>query len=444
MDQPVVLRWPRDTPAADAATALPRRPLHHLQDMNSDSEDDAHSLFTVVQYRGSAVGWDDFAIRCGGSFRTAYHAARAAQIAWGCNRLARLMILRDGIRVGQIAVAARLADRYFVEGIQMLPGTPSRWRSMMQAVLRFLGPGNYHYGSPWSLEPARDRDVLTIGKICIRSSQPIDVFAIDFARWASWEDYLKAVSSNAKRNASKAMRTVDDLSFDHRSGLGCLRHAGQHVRLRHGLYTRKRLSPRLLRFVTRFAMRVVVLKRCCFSVTATGAGEVIAAFGGVRFGSNIYYLESGALRQNNGVSWLMMLRLIRQSYQRAPAGAFVTGYHRHGTPLSPGLEAFRAQCCAAAHPTSEILFSYAPTEPAQPRQRDHAKCGRYLPLIRGLFSRPSSRTGNEIATSQRSDWPPLRPDLVPTDAMRVPARRFDHGGRSDPPALAGQVFRVSR
>ncbi|WP_428491965.1 hypothetical protein [Rhodopila sp.] len=444
MDQPVTPHWPCVTRPADAEVVFSKRPFHHLQEMNLGSEDDAHSLFTVVRYRGSALGWDDFAIRCGGSFRTAYPAGRIAQIGWGCHRLTRLMILRDGIRVGQTAVAVGLVNRYFVEGIQMFPGTPSRWRSIMQAVLRFLGPGNYRYGSPWSLEPARDRDLLAIGQICIKSSHPIDVFAIDFARWPSWEDYLKAVSSNAKRNAKKAMRTFDDLSFDHRTGLGCLRHAGPHVRLRYGLYTRKRLSPRVLRFATRFTVRVSVLKRRCFSITATGAGEVIAAFGGIRFGSNVYYLESSARKNNNGVSWLMMLRLIKQSYQRAPAGAFVTGYHRHGTPLSPGLEVFRAQCCAVAHPTSEILFSYAATEPAQPQQRDQSKSGRYLRLIRGLFSRLSSCTGNETAVSQRSDWPRFRADLAPIEAARVPARGFDHGGRPARSALDGEVFSVSR
>jgi hypothetical protein len=271
------------------------------------------------------------------------------------------MVLHDGARVAQTAVAIGLRSRHFIEGIQILPDAASQWKPIMQAVLHFLGAGHYHYGSKWSLEPARDRELLAIEHTHINASRTTDVFAIDFMRWVTWEDYLRAVSTNAKRNFKKATRLQPDIRLRERTGLGCLRHIGHHLRLRHRLYSRKLMHPRLLKFAIRFAIRNVVLRSRIFTVVACAAGDVIAAFSGIRFGRNTYYMESAASEKNNGVSWFLLLQLIQQAHQRAPTGYFVTGYHRSGAERSLGLEQFRAQCCAVAHETSEMIFTYTPT-----------------------------------------------------------------------------------
>jgi hypothetical protein len=81
------------------------------------------------------------------------------------------------------------------------------------------GPGEYHYGSPWSPEQPRQNDLASIRGVTVVSTQAITVYAVKFAQWANWDAYLKNVSTNAKRNAKRAEKTYADLAISRRCRL---------------------------------------------------------------------------------------------------------------------------------------------------------------------------------------------------------------------------------
>jgi hypothetical protein len=62
-----------------------------------------------------------------------------------------------------------------------------------------------------------------------------------------------------------------------------------------------------------------------FTAVARAGDSAIAAFAGILFGPNVYYIESASLENNNGVSWFLLLGMLSDAYQRAPRGLFLWG-----------------------------------------------------------------------------------------------------------------------
>jgi hypothetical protein len=309
--------------------------------------------------------WNHFAAACGSSFRSSYRGASAWQL--DCHPLHRMRRYslwleqrRGRLRIGQAAIGCGPKLRVFADGLQLLPEHAGLWSEAMSCVLTQAGPGRYHYGSAWSLEPPRERECAALDGVTLTRVQPITMYAVDFARWPTWEAYLREVSSNARRNAKKAEKLHARLRVEMTHGLRMLRAAPQLLGLRRGLYARKQIPFSMLESATRLLLRASVMRENAFIALARIDEQPISAFGGVIFGENTYFVDAGSVQEDQGAYWYLMLRMLEDAYRRAPRGRFVTGAYYESTPVSSVLDFFRYQCRAEGHPTSEFEFTYAP------------------------------------------------------------------------------------
>jgi hypothetical protein len=332
-------------------------------DARRERADKNINTITIEGYRDNEVAWNDFATRCGGSFRFAYRATLAWQFDYHIPlRVRRVSCFIGRKKIAQVAIGISRHRRVFAEGLALLPEHQTLWAAVMKAIFDHFGAGTYHYGSPWSLERSREQDLRWIHGVALISVLPITVFAIDFSRWASWEDYIRAISSNARRNARRAAN--DSVLIRCNSGMMALSDAHHLFRLSRDLCRRKNLKFSLTNKLLRFITRVYAMKHYHFVAVAYRSQRVLAVLSGISFGKNTYYIESGALKDNRGSSWLLMLDMIRQAYDRSPNGHFVTGFWRSDTEIvaKEGLEFFRHQCQSHPEETSEIIFRYAPSD----------------------------------------------------------------------------------
>ncbi|MBU8541459.1 GNAT family N-acetyltransferase [Falsiroseomonas tokyonensis] len=309
-----------------------------------------------VRLASSSVrDWEDFAGRCGASHHCAMGHIRFWRIF--C-RVELFEVFRSGdswcSKIGQCAVAIGPRSRRFLDSLQLLPGHQDCWTGAMAAVLRALGPGTYRYGSTWSLERSRDQDLRDLAGVSIDHVACLAVQAVDFARWASWDQYLSAVSNNARRNAKKAAQCHPDIVLTIHEGLDMLGKVQLLTRLRGAMCRRKKLRFNMPRQWMRAFLRALIWRRQAFIATVGVCGQTLAMFSGIHFGGNTYYLEGAAPADNEGASWYLMLAMLRQSHEQNPEGRFVMGVADPDANLSRS----RDQCRVSEHPASVIAFRY--------------------------------------------------------------------------------------
>lgn len=304
----------------------------------------------------SAADWDAFAQRCGASHRCALGHVRFWRLRYRL-RFFELYAVVDGGRqkIGQCAIAyGRGSDRQFVDSLQLLPVFDEYWSAAMRAVLRVVGPGQYRYGSTWSLESPRDGDFYDVAGVSVESIRQIVVEAVDFSRWSSWDAYLRDVSTNARRNAKRASQSFPDLAVTVHPGMKAATQVALLTRLRLQMFKRKELQFRVAREYLRSLFRSVLWRHHAFIATASGGGQTLSLFSGICFGSNTYYLEGASRVSNGGATWHLMLAMLREAFERAPTGKFVMGI----TEKDADLARSRQQCRVTGHETSVVSFSY--------------------------------------------------------------------------------------
>jgi hypothetical protein len=336
------------------------------------------AAITVATNTQSRPEWDEFAARCGASFRGSYRASRAWQLDHHLRCRVHYLSLHielEGrpLKIAQAAVGVGGRRRVFAEGLQILPEYRCLWHDAMVALLSHLGDGEYHYGGRWNLEPSRADELASIAGVTPISTERATIHFIDFSQWKSWESYLASVSTNAKRNAKRAEKEAGQLVVSQHRGRSTMADLYQLVRLRKKMHDRKQLNGQSLNFLFRFLLRTAALGDEVYTAVLQADGKAVAAYGGVTFGPFTYYMESGSLDGNMGMSWFLMLRMIREAYERAPKGRFFLGsyYDNSGITEDPGLRFFRDQCRSVSHSTSEVVFRY--------RQSDHAPVRTAVP-----------------------------------------------------------------
>lgn len=307
--------------------------------------------------------WDAFAQACGASFRCGYRASSGWQLDhhpfFRMRRYALwLQAPERREQIGQVALGIGPRARVFADGLQLRPQYAHRWREAMCAVLSAAGPGTYCYGSRWNLEPRRESECASIPGVRVERIQPITMYAVDFSRWSAWEHYARALSENARRNIKKAEKLCDALTIDIRRGSEMLQAARHLLQLRRDLYARKHIPFSMRKSALRLLLRAWALRDQAFIAVSRLDGAPVCAFGGIVFGDNTFFVDSGSIQEDRGTYWHLMSRMLRDAYERAPHGRFVTGAHYEGSPVSPGLEFFRHQCRAEGSPTSEFEFRY--------------------------------------------------------------------------------------
>jgi hypothetical protein len=76
------------------------------------------------------------------------------------------------------AIGVGRTRKVFADGTQLLPCFEPLWIQAMIAVLSEVGPGLYHYGSDWSLEPCRAATIGQIPGVNLNRVQPIGVLRV--------------------------------------------------------------------------------------------------------------------------------------------------------------------------------------------------------------------------------------------------------------------------
>ncbi|CAM6055282.1 unnamed protein product [Sphagnum tenellum] len=200
----------------------------------------------------------------------------------------------------------------------------------MRSVLTLMGEGTYCYGSWWSTEPSRENDFHEIDEITILRTKSYNLHAVDFSAWNDWQQYYRAVSTNAKRNAAKAAKSDPAIRITH-NGL-TFHDALEMIRMRRKMFKRKGLlSSGLFSSALQFLFRMVLMSDHVF-VTRIYYHEKLSAFmSGVRFGEHIYYIDGASLEDNGGSAWYLMLKNIKMFYDAHRGGKFIMGSDPPGT-----------------------------------------------------------------------------------------------------------------
>jgi hypothetical protein len=311
----------------------------------------------VVRVSVFSTDWDDFAARCGASPYCARNYLRIYGLLYGLH-LFEFVQHQDGVqtKIGQCAVVCGRRARRFLDGIQLLPGFDHYWNNAVAAVLQVVGPGRYHYGSGWRLETPREKELDGLTGVSIDHIQRVVVEAVDFSRWASWEEYSRSISINARRNAKRAINMHSDVTLVFRRGLWTMVSVPCLTWLRRLMLRRKGGEFSMLQGLSAL-VRPLVWQRCTVSASVRVGKRTTAVFSGIEFGPNTYFIQGACRVPNNGTAWHMFLTLLRDAFERSPHGKFIMGANNEAA----GPTRFQQECRTSAYLTSIVQFTYRNT-----------------------------------------------------------------------------------
>jgi len=327
--------------------------------------DPASSITVSEAVHRTADAWDEFAQRCAASYQCTQTYLRVWAIKNRFRlRLFEVFVQEDGLprKIGQCAVGVGRAVSVFLGELQLLARYSGFWTRAMTALLGRLGPGRYSYGSTQSMEESREGNLKTISAVTIESVRPLVVHAVDFSRWATWDDYWHAVSNNSKRNARRARLLIPDLSIAIHQGHQAALDIPALLSLRAAMYRRKGLSFGPWRAGVSGLSMILRCPQNVLTAVVSGKNRALAAIFAVEFGPHVYYENGGSAPDNGGAAWYLTLSMLRRTYDRNPRTAkFIMGYvdyAMHDETISGGLLRFRRSCRVTAYPTSVVCFSY--------------------------------------------------------------------------------------
>ncbi len=312
------------------------------------------------------VGWDQFAQRSRATFRSAYRLGFIWQFRDHFSfSFRRFDVLKNGLgpqfKIAQFAIGTGPHLKVFNDCIQILPGYEHEWAAIMRHILRYLGSGNYRYGSEWTTEPSRSSEIEAMVGCKITAVKKLEVYAVDFSDYPSWTSYHQALSKNARRNEAMGRRDESGgLSTSY--GLGSLLNGGYLLRLKIRMFRRKKLPLGLFRGLLALLIRHAIYSRYLFTAKFTRRRDVVSLYCGVLFGSNSYYLEGASISDPKGGAWLLLIAMLQQAYiDTNGVGKCLLGPD-DGTEKDQtaweNLRRQRLQCRAVAHQTSLLSFTY--------------------------------------------------------------------------------------
>jgi hypothetical protein len=321
----------------------------------------------------SCTDWDAFARQCDASYRglSGWMRVRQAQRLLPF-RIYRFSFLRSGggawAKIGQCAIGVGPQCCLFHDGLQLLPQYQDTWSACMQAVLNELGPGQYVYGSDWSLETPREHEIAALPGVSVTAVARHIVEAVDFARWDSWSSYERNISSNVRRNVKRARAIYEPVSIELKRGAAALRLTRDLLKFQLAMYRRKSVPGYVLKMTsnhTRHILRLMSIPEYAFCAVLRKSGHTLAAFGSTEVGRHVYYFDGGSI-DTEGTGWLLKMTLMQDFYARHPTGRFLMGSSPADAEQTDGWESlmrYRRDCRVSAFPTSRVTFTYA----AEPR-----------------------------------------------------------------------------
>lgn len=300
--------------------------------------------------------WNRFAEMCEATYFCSYANIMCEHLR---GRVHQFEVYLYRTKIAQCAVTIDwFGKRRFVDSLQLLPHHAHLWGDIMQEILSALGPGTYEYGSKWSLEPPRHTALEGMRDVKVRSVTLFQVHVVDFSRWADWASYEKAVSTNIRRNAAKAIKTDPGTAVVINRGFSAINDVFSLIDMRFATRRRKGLED-FNRFVAtvRYAARTFLLDG--YTAKVIHSGRVVAYFSGIDFGSSTFYLDGASLTDNGGASWYLMVYMLKRAWK--PNGKVLLGMHQPGTDWAgrENILLSRQHCRASESPCSVVTFSYS-------------------------------------------------------------------------------------
>jgi hypothetical protein len=284
-------------------------------------------------------------------------------------------------KIAQCAIGVGRHWRVFADSLQIDPQDHARWAEVMTAVVEHCGPGRYVYGSEWSLEPSRELALLGVRDVSLLEVYRTNLQVVDFRDWPAWENYYRSLSKNVRRNVAKSEKASPSSPILTGGGLKiALRlHA-----IRYATYRRKSLSKGFGMRVIRSLLRSAALKGFYEFAIVRSHRITLAAYGGVRFGANTFFLEGGSAASNQGASWRLLTWVMERAWRDSEGqGVFVLGSDdgsQAGSKAWEGLARSRTACRAKPLPISIIRFSFQPN-PVRPGLSALEPAQRFLPTL---------------------------------------------------------------
>jgi hypothetical protein len=272
-----------------------------------------------------AAEWDTFVRRCDGSFLGAWNLIRTHRFL-NRIRVFEFFVAENGgdRKIGQCAVAIAGRRVRFMDRLHLLHAWADHWDRCVQLLVEQCGAGVYEYGSLWNAENRRLPDG-PLGRLTSQTlpGKPFLVDRVDFARWAGFEQYRAGVSENIRRDYRKAVAA--NAVVETREGWDALRDVLTLVRLRGEVMRRNREPFSFTGDLARHVLKILCMGRGAFISTVRAEGKRPAAFFGVRFGGDVYYLAGGTEKTANGYGSYLFLTLIEEWFAAHPNGRLFLG-----------------------------------------------------------------------------------------------------------------------
>lgn len=271
------------------------------------------------------AAWDAFILSCGSSFLGTWRVVRANRF------LSRIRVFEffahdngTAHRIGQCAVAVSARRIRLMDRIHLLPAWADQWERCVALVVERCGSGVYEYGSLWNAEDRRAPD----GQVGSWVSRTLPgprflIDRVDFARWSDFAHYRDEVSENIRRDYRKAVAA--SAIVESRQGLAALRDVITLCRLRRQVMQRNGERFSLVVDIAKHVLKILCIGKLAFIATVRAEGHRPAAFFGVRFGDDIYYLAGGTKKNANGYGSFLFLTLIEEWFATHPAGKLYLG-----------------------------------------------------------------------------------------------------------------------
>ena len=269
--------------------------------------------------------WDGFILDCGSSFLGTWRVVRANQFLSRV-RVFEFFVHQNGTacKIGQCAVAVAARRIRFLDRLHLLPAWVDQWDRCVALVVERCGGGVYEYGSLWNAEDRRAPDGPVGGWVSrTLPGRRFLIDRVDFTRWSNFAHYRDEVSENIRRDYRKAVAA--SAVVESRQGLAALRDVLTLCRLRSEVMRRNRQRFSLAVDIAKHVLKIVCIGKLAFIATVRADGHCPAAFFGVQFGDDIYYLAGGTEKNGNGYGSYLFLTLIEEWFATHPGGKLYLG-----------------------------------------------------------------------------------------------------------------------
>ncbi|BEV00852.1 hypothetical protein [Novosphingobium olei] len=305
--------------------------------------------------------WDRTIQRAGASFILAHKRLtlwRRAQVLKG-SKVRILRLLADGAIAGICIVRSRNGINTVRERLHLFPEYDVHWAQALQAVLRHVGTGFYRYGPADSISPPRSAELLQLAGVQITDVKPYTVHAVDFGRYAGWEDYERGLKPGI-RNECRRAESRHGLHLASHSGRAIWPQIGGFARDLHRQPHRKGGRRAELRQVISIALSTATLRGEATMFAAVSDGRALARQYYVDFGKDRYYTAGAAARLQPSPAWWLTIRALREAYKRNPGGRVILGsfYPHLHDGSGDGLLDFRRRCGATSFDSDMFEFRY--------------------------------------------------------------------------------------